>query len=511
MNKEIIVNDINSIKEVISNMPQTTKKNKQKYLAYIKEKLDLYKQKEQITINEIKKRFDEISQKEKVDTNDYQKIDEEKNILFEKLLILNEYNTPYEKICLDKIIYNINHYYEENLDSLNEEIKKALSCFQNSGIKLTNDSFWYSRYLNEYMNIFLTEKDDTKVKQKLDEIYWKSPDIINEVAISIIDLYNKHEKDFKEFFSSKKTAILKEDNYQNLLNKYNELSKISQDRIYSLDNLSNSFIEGTENIKDFEQDKYETYLNVISNNKIERDTLEKLSNTLYEFKIYKEYKIIIDKFIEIYKEKDKSKNIYTNLIKEIKKQEKKIKKINSQLKRQIKWFKKQDKIEMLELSLKNEINILKEKYQDIDITRINELISTLNNNTTYYDAFKIISSNYPYLRKILEEDNPEITDEEVDNKQKFLQEFLLSNKLTILNNINILDETSIANIISNRYKLLNLKLESDDIDNNLDNIIETLRKIKIIDIISNSNVTVNDIEFQVEAKKIISIEKNEKK
>ena len=45
MNKEEFINTSTSIKEVISNMPQTTKKNKQKYLAYLKEQLDKYKSK----------------------------------------------------------------------------------------------------------------------------------------------------------------------------------------------------------------------------------------------------------------------------------------------------------------------------------------------------------------------------------------------------------------------------------------------------------------------------------
>ncbi|MBR3161163.1 MAG: hypothetical protein IKF19_00325 [Bacilli bacterium] len=507
MNKELLVNEINSIKEVISNMPQTTKKNKQKYLAYIKEKLDIYQKKEQELIEEIKKRCDEISQKEKTDNTDYNKIEEEKKIIFNKLLVLNEYNSPYEKIGLDKIIYNINHYYEENLETLNEDIKQALNCFKKAGISLSSEDFWYSKYLKEYMKVYLTEKEDSKVKQKLDEIYWKSPNIINEIAISIIDLYNKNEKNFKTYLIHEKDKILKDIKYQELVNKYNNLLKTISEKEFFLDTLSPKFISGIENIKDFEPDKYEAYINTLSNSKIDTETLEKLSSSLYEYKIYKEYKFIIDKFIEIYKEKDKFKNIYKTLIKDIKKQEKKIKKINKQIKVQEKWFKKQEKIEMLEVSLKNEITILKEKYQDIDITRINEIISTLNNNTTYYDAFKIISSNYTYLRKILTEENSEITDKDIDDKQKFLQEFLLSNKLTILDNITILNETSIANIISNRYKLLNLKLEGDDIENNFDSIIETLRKIKIINVINNSDVKASDIEFQIEAEKITNTEK----
>ena len=508
MNKEILMNEINSIKEVISNMPQTTKKNKQKYLAYIKEKLDIYQKKKQELITELEKKYEEISQKEKTDNTDYKKTEEETRILFDKLIILNRYNSPYEKIGLDKIIYNINHYYEENLKTLNEDIKKAINCFRKAGIGLSSEDFWYTKYLKDYMQVFLTEKDELKVKEKLDEIYWKSPNIINEIAISITQLYNKHEKDFKTYFAREKSKILKDIKYKELKNKYNDLSKIISEREFTIDSLSQKFIEGTENIKDFEQSKYASYLETITNSEIDLETLEKLSSTLYEYKIYKEYKFIIDKFIEIYKEKDKTKNVYKNLTKEIAKQEKKIKKINRKIKIQENWFKKQEKIEMLELSLKNELTVLKEKYQDIDIIKINELISTLNNNTTYYDAFQIVTSNYTYLKKILSEDNAEITDEEVENKQKFLQEFLLEKELTILNNLTILNETSISNIISNRYKLLNLKLESDDIENNLDNIIETLRKIKIINIINNSSINTTDIEFQIEVKKIINSEKN---
>ncbi|MEE3343060.1 MAG: hypothetical protein VZS44_03110 [Bacilli bacterium] len=504
MNKEIIINEINSIKEVISNMPQTTKKNKQKYLAYLKEKIDLYQKKEEELKQEIKKRYDEISQREQTNSTDYQKLEEEKNMLFNNLLSLNEYNTSYEKLGLDKIIYNINHYYEENLESLNEEIKKALSCFQEAGIKLSTSDFWYSNYINEYMNIYLTEKDDQKVKQKLDEIYWKSPNIINEIAISIIDLYNKHEKDFNTYFNKKNNNILKDNNYKELINKYNDLNNQISAQVYSINYLSQKFIEGSESAKDYTQEKYETYISTITNTNIDPDTLDKLSNTLYEYKIFKEYKFIIDKFIEVFKEKEKNKNIYKNLLKEINKQEKKIKKINNQIKRQKKWFKKQEKIDILELSLRTEIASLKEKYQDIDITRINELITTLNNNTTYFDIFKTITSNYTYLRKFLEEENPEITDEEVDNKQIFLQEFLLSNKLDILENITILNETDISSIISNRYKLLNIKLESEEIDNNLDSIIETIRKIKVTNSINNSNIKIDEFEFQFEAKKIIN-------
>ena len=105
---------------------------------------------------------------------------------------------------------------------------------------------------------------------------------------------------------------------------------------------------------------------------------------------------------------------------------------------------------------------------------------------------------------MLVKDNESITEKEVNDTQTELSQFLLNNKLTILDNISVLDSSSIPNIISNIYKLLNMKIEESDIETNLDSYIELLRKIKIISVIDNSQISYDELLFQTEAQTIIN-------
>ena len=60
MNRDEFNKSIDSIKEVLSNMPQNNKKNKLKYISYVKENIDKYKNLENKIIEELIKRNDDI-------------------------------------------------------------------------------------------------------------------------------------------------------------------------------------------------------------------------------------------------------------------------------------------------------------------------------------------------------------------------------------------------------------------------------------------------------------------
>ena len=220
--------------------------------------------------------------------------------------------------------------------------------------------------------------------------------------------------------------------------------------------------------------------------------------------MYNKYKFLIDEYIKLYKEKDKYKTSYRLLLKEIFKEEGKVRKINKKILHQEKWGNNSNKIEMLEISLNNSIEVLKEKYNNLQIQKVNELTSQFEDNLSYYDILQILSTHYVYLREMLVKDNESITEKEVNDTQTELSQFLLNNKLTILDNISVLDSSSIPNIISNIYKLLNMKIEESDIETNLDSYIELLRKIKIISVIDNSQISYDELLFQTEAQTIIN-------
>ncbi len=504
MNKEIYVAQTNEIKEVLTNMPQNNKGNKQKYISYIKEQLTKYNQMKNTLVEEIKVRNINLIEKEKKYIIDYTKSKEEKEKLFNQLMILNERNTPYEKIGLDRIIFNINRYYEGNLEVLNEEIAKAINCFKEVGVNLTSNDFWYSRYLNQYMKLLLNNAQSDEVKQKLNEIYWKAPNIINQVAMNFNNLYFKYEKYFNEYYKNKIEEILSINSKEKLLVNYNGLVDSIGREDYSIYTISKRFISGEDSVKDFSLDKCNSYLDTFGISDFNNENLIKLNDTLYEYSMYQKYKFLIDSFITIYKEKDKNKNVYKNLRKEIGKDESKIKKINKKIEFQEKWSKNRDKIEMLEIDLNTLMASLKDKYTDLQIQKINELISGLTNSLSYYDILKIISSNYIYLRKELTSNNEGITDNEINDIQLELSRFLLSNRLTILDNVKVLDEGSIPNTISNMYRLLNIKIEESEIESNTDNYIELLRKIRIIKEINSSDITYDELLFQVDSQGIIN-------
>ena len=504
MNKELYLQMTNEVKEVLTNMPQNNKKNKQKYLVYVKEQLDIYNKKKEELIEELKKRNNLILEKEKeVDINK-ETLEATKKQILDKLLILETSNTPYEKIGLDKTIYNINKYYEENLESLNEEIHKAINCFKEVGVILTSKDFWYSKHLSKYMYVLLNSKDSNEIKKTFNTVYWKFPNIVNQIAMNLKHLYYKYEKNFINYYKIKTQQILSQTTKEKLIIEYNNIQNKLEEDYYSIHNISDRFLKGEDSIADFSTDKYDSYIESITNKENDYDNLIKFNNTIKEYKMYLKYKYIIDAFIELYKEKDKYKNVYKALKNDIKKEEKKLLKTNKKIISQEKWFKDNNKIEMLEINVNNIIAGLKEKYNDLEIQKINELISISSDNLSYYDILKIAATNYIYIRKILISNNPETTDEEIDEVIKELTEFIYRNNLTILDNLSVLTENSIPKIISNNYKLLNIKVEENDLESNVDNYVELLRKIRIINYLNSSNLSYDELLFQVEAQKIIN-------
>ena len=63
MNREDFNKEIESIKEVLSNMPQNNKKNKSKYLDYINDNIKIYSENEENIIKEFVKRNDDIDKR----------------------------------------------------------------------------------------------------------------------------------------------------------------------------------------------------------------------------------------------------------------------------------------------------------------------------------------------------------------------------------------------------------------------------------------------------------------
>ena len=208
-----IIEKIEAEKEILKTMPKNNKKNITKYSEKIKELKKEYSNLNNKITKEMNKRYQTaISIENNPEIN---KINTELNKIEKILLILNEQQTSYEKMGLDKIIYKIDKYYKGNLEDINEQIYLAIQKFEEVGIKLKLSDFNYSIFVSQYMETFFDDKTkgDKKVKklqQKFEEVYWKCSDIIVHIELNLRNIYMKNENDIDKYFEKEKNNIIRQ-------------------------------------------------------------------------------------------------------------------------------------------------------------------------------------------------------------------------------------------------------------------------------------------------------------
>ena len=205
-----------------------------------------------------------------------------------------------------------------------------------------------------------------------------------------------------------------------------------------------------------------------------------------------QYKAVKKMFEEI----EQYKNKYKENMKKIEEYEKQLKKLTNQG-----LFGKKEnqtsKCNEIILNMKNEY---KELTNNILYTRISQ---NINKDSTIYDAFKFADCFYNFLVKCIIEQNKEIEQNEIENFITDFNNYIKSPYFTIINNISISEEKDIALIIKDRYKLLNFNIEKQDLEENLDNLLDSLEKINIRNNINKSGLTIEQIDNICEYNRIL--------
>ncbi len=461
--------------EVLNALPRNNKKNEKIYITKVMEVLDKYKEIKKITESEIikrKNRYESLEKNTKIDA-----LTTKINSIKQLLPLINPYGSSYEKSNLDKVLYELGHFYENDLEKVNEDIKKTIQIFETVGVLLDIDDFNYSFYSKKYMTKFLENKTQ-ELKQYFEELYWKCPDIITHITLNFKYLYYQNKKKFDLYYNTKKFELINlKEEYENLYKEKEELIRTSAFL------LQQSFLENKLNINDYTIDKVsKAYKSIVSEEKIDliKNEVIKLYNNVIEYKNYLEFIPIIDNIKELYKEKDKYKNIYLNKKKEIEKLEKKLYKNTKTL------FKitKERKFEVINSLVNNEIIELKQKYNELEYNYFLEQIMNLDESTTIYDLFNLALSNYNYLMK----------NEEIDIKK--LNSFITNPRINILKNILINDTKDISMLIIDRYNLFGFELKKEQLEqSNLDNLIKELEIILGSIEMEKLGITENRIKF----------------
>lgn len=517
---EEFISNITINKENLDTMPKNNARDIKAYKVKLEENLVIAKETQKILEEEMKKRYKKIKMS---------KVNSELNSMLQRLensegvlYLLNEVDTAYEKMNLDKALFNLNHYYSKNLEMVNETILYCIRKFEEVGIKLELKDFDYSEHVREYLKILFIEMEkekinSEKIKNKFDEIYWKCPDFIIQIVLNIKNIYLKKEKKLDKYYKNQKLNLVKNFTAQDIIERTLELSRQIDEYINNnMEIMVNKLLDGELNIKDYtEKNITELYLKFVNPEEIDLNNkekmneidnnLEKLLNSLCEYKMYMENKFIIDDVIKIYNEKDKYKNVYANTLKEINKKEKKRVKLNGKLNKKGIFNKNSDKTKNERDNIIVELNSL---YKELEQNKVNNtVLETLNDNSSIKDILAIANSFYRYTFMCICNNFKGIEEEEIDRKINELEKFVNYPYCTIISNIKIQDNKDIKLIIKDRYKLLNIKIEDEDLElENIESLIEIIKKIMQAHNIRNNNIDLEKIECGIEFRKILNID-----
>lgn len=508
-------------KEMLSVYPQNNVKNIEKYKKKLIELKEEYTKYDKEILEEIENRFNlilNVKTNPEIEKNKTQKEDIEQN-----LYLINDAMSSYEKMGLDKSMLKLRRFYKENLDVINTEIAKILNKFAQVGVYIDLNDFCYNEYVKAYMQIFINEKNilnSADLNEKFEEIYWKCPDLLIYIRLNFMQKYLKNEKEINKYFENKKQEYLNSinKNKEELLNEYTFLNKmymelVNEDKKIILNKFYNDELKvqnySNENVKNNELKVIPKELLDINDNELRKvidENLLKLEHSLYEYKEYLKFKFIIDDIKTIIENTEKD-DIKVKM-NEIKAQEAKINKtLKTMNKKGI--FKLSDKkIEEVQEQYNALILKLADSYKELNKSLLNEKIrKNIDKNTNIYDALKVASSFYEYVddcrfNKDKEED---VTKEELENCWLELDEFVKWPYFTILNNMTIYEEKSIPRVIHDIYKLLDMEIKEEDLEeDNLDNLISSIEIVKQNYYIERANINKEELDYLGKFKKILN-------
>lgn len=532
---ESIEQQIDTDKEVITVLPRNGIKAIKTLLETIEETKSKYEQFNQTLLKEMESRYDELTAVEEND--EIPKLEEE--ILKLDIAIKNtDTRSSFEKMKLDKIVYNVNGYYKSNLERLNKELIECVKQFESVGIRITAKDFNISEYAQEYMSVLLQEAYDgeinsERIKDAFEKVYWKCSEVVTHLYVNIRHLYDKYKNEIDKAFENKMENILQKMNSTQQQVEDAKIALIRQkNKIEDTDNklILDKFYTGALNINDYKEANYKRiYLDLTSKDvsalsekeKNEMDeNIEKLNSNLNEYSKYTEYKFLVDGVLQIRedelkaREKNKDKKVkkteYDLLKEKIKKTTASVFKLNIKLERPSKGlFGRKNlndkKNNSVVLERNNAILKLKELYMKLDDEIIKQkIMQNIDETSSILDVLEIGSHYYGFMAKEIIKKYPEITDKELGEMAKKIRDFVTFSNFSVINYVKISDKKELSVIIKDKYKLFGMQVSKENFQEG--NIDDLMKKVKIVNNYNNilkSKFSVKDLEYIIAVKEIL--------
>lgn len=500
--KDELQKEISLDEEVLESMPLTNERNKAKYVKAVNGLQDKYQLKLDTLLKELTKRLEPYK---KLVPNNYTYLDDNLEEYTKALGYTTDLITPYEKLGLDKIVYNLATYQEvdDSFTYLNINILKALDIFNLIGVNLTEKDFSYTTYTKEYIKnllIYQSDLSNQKLKNSFNTIYWQCPNLIMQIELNIRYLYLKYQKKFEKYI---KLYISKISSEKELIKDYtiirNNMDSIIKD---DKNNLIYSFYQDKLNIDDYIPSKIDSIISKIYTDSSMinlYDVNTKLTNSLIEYKNYLKYINLIKKIKTLYKE-EIEKDFLNKRLKQIAKLEAKLFKLTKKSSKRLSFAKVDKYTPEIDATIKEISDIYKEIDDNILKVKIKE---QLKPNSTLFKALLLVGRNYSIAARFFMEEDSELTTIQLDKEIDELIYFTLNPSNTIITNLTIMDDNDIKEIIISNYRLFNVNLDSSTLESDIDNLINDLEKINIYYILNNFKIDILNLQSIKEGKKLL--------
>ena len=533
---ESIEQQIDTDKEVITVLPRNGIKAIKTLVKTIEETTENYNQVNEMLLKEIENRYDNLTAVE--ENPEISKL--EQDILKLDVAIKNtDTRSSFEKMRLDKIVYNVNGYYKSNLERLNTELVETVKQFEAVGVKITANDFDISEYAKEYMSVLLREAQNgeinsEEIKDTFEKVYWKCSEVVSHLYICIRHIYDKYENEIDKFYENKMEEIMQDLNStpEQVENTKTALIRRKK-KIEDTDNkiILDKFNKGLLNINDYKEGNYnKIYLeltsrevsNLSEKEKVDMDeNFDKLNENLNEYFKFTEYKFLSDGVLKIREdelariEKEKGnkkpkKTEYDLLKENIKKTTSEVYKLNDKIDKPAKGLfgmksSNNKKNSAITLERNNLVLELKKLYMQLDDEIIKQkIMQNIDETSSILDVLKLGSHYYGFMAKEIIKKYPEITDRELGETAKKIRDFVTFSNFTVINHIKISDKKELSIIIKDKYKLFGMQISKENFQE--ENIEDLMKKVKIITNYNNilkSKFSVKDLNFITTVKEML--------
>jgi len=534
---EFIDNDIEAKKTLLSSMPINNKTNIKKYnekIASIYENYEYYKDS---VLKYLKAKSESFECTDDVrNTEELMKqFEEYKHMKF----ILNPMNSFKEKMGFDNLLYDIHNYSNFTFDEINEIIRKLIEKFRIAGVELKSSDFKYTCYVNEYMIEFFSSNGDySKLSDVFERIYWYNPNIIEHIELNFRKLIKKYRKNFEDYISREQHTLLSKNNFKNynefidaLKNKYEELVNSNEEDMYDIIEMAKKSEIEINNYFPDSKFRISTYsgltINEVDYSDSESmdkllDTLKRLRTNVLEYGNYLKFVPLFNYFKEKYEKQESvesNNSTLKNIDNQINTKESKLESINNKIfndhKNGFSLFKKNSGDSLKNLKIES-LKIAKELYdlyyQQEKLEFENKIISLKNDSLLLISDVVRLYYSYNFFKKETFKKVFELnTYNEIVSLCDEFDEFASNPSNIIINGINTFEESDVASVICNKYRLENINLEIADLDE--DNLVALKNKIDFIfriNKIEHSELSVEKIWFIVQTGKILEKERKDK-